>query len=87
MEQYPLLRYQIDNAKSNQPMAVNKNREDANLFYNLKGKWKGKDYDYQIRDNTNNSLEFHNIKPYEFLERDVEKAKNKGEILYELLTK
>ena len=77
MEQYPLLRKNIKEAKENTflPPHIkydeNGNsyfRTDANGFNNLKVKWKNKLYDYQIKENSNGSgNDFYNIKPYEFL--------------------
>lgn len=63
MEQYPFLRYLLKNAKV-EAKENNKDRIDSLMFYDLKNKFKGKDYIYQIRknayDKTNN---FYNIKP------------------------
>ena len=77
MEQYPLLRRNIQEAKENTflppHVKIDKNgneyiRPDANGFNNLKVNWKGKLYDYQIKENSNNSgNDFYNIKPYEYL--------------------
>ena len=78
MEQYPLVVKNIKEALSNVYKKVkpkiDKNgneyiRKDAKGFHNLKVKWKGKEYDYQIRDNAyNKENDFYNIKPYEKLD-------------------
>ena len=76
MEQYPFLRYNIKNAKENTYLPNNKPRLDANGFDNLRVNWLGKDYAYQIKNSAyDGTKNFHNIKPYELLEKD-----NKGVI-------
>lgn len=86
--QLPFARYNINKAKSNQRMPVNKAREDSDYFDNLKVNWLGKDYAYQIKNNIyNKQKEFHNIKPYELLEKEIENLKQKGGFIYELLQK
>lgn len=77
MEQYPLLRKNIHDATKNtfiEPQAKIDEygneyiRSDANGFNNLKIRWNGNDYDYQIKENANGSgNDFYNIKPYELL--------------------
>lgn len=79
MEQYPLLRKNIEEAtkdtylpprvKINKKTGEKYTRQDAKGFHNLKVRWKGKDYDYQIKDNAYDKYnDFYNIKPYEYLD-------------------
>lgn len=68
MEQYPLLRYNINKAKDNKFIKNYKNRKDTDGFNNLKVKWKDKDYTYQIKNNKyDKTNDFYNIKPYDLL--------------------
>lgn len=77
MEQYPLLRKNINEASENTFLKphpkIDKNgnayiRSDAQGFNNLKVNWKGEDYIYQIKKNAyDNQNYFHNIKPYKNL--------------------
>lgn len=83
MEQYPFLRKNIEKAKENVYLEVKEKldkkglpytRKDATGFDNLKIKWKGKDYDYQIRNNPElPNKDFYNIKPYEKLLEELQK--------------
>lgn len=70
MEQYPLTRKNINDAQEKlytypKNYGGHKLRTDAEGFNNLKVKWKGQDYAYQIRDNAGHiGNDFYNIKPY-----------------------
>lgn len=86
MEQYPLARFLIWSGKENKFIPtkpkINKTtgkiyeRKDATGFNNLKVRWKGKDYDYQIRENPSlPNPDFYNIKPYELFLKEIEQNK------------
>lgn len=83
MEQYPLLPLLIRLGKDNknEPAKMKYNaqtgkysrRQDATDFDNLKVWWKGKNYDYQIRNNPYlPNKDFYNIKPYELFLKELE---------------
>ena len=84
MEQYPRLINNIENAKENYFDPVRSKigkdgieylRKDAKGFSNLKVNWRGKDYDYQVRHNPYLEMpDFYNIKPYDFLIKQIEKG-------------
>lgn len=77
LNQIPALRFILRNARNNIHLPNNKERFDSNGFDNLKYNWNGKNYAYQIKNNKYNNLkEFHNIKPYELLEQDIQKYNN-----------
>ncbi len=68
IEQYPVLKQNIKRAVENINLPNNKIRDDSLSFDNLKVKWNGQDYVYQIRDNAyTQTKDFYNIKPYEKL--------------------
>lgn len=72
VEQLPFLRYFTHKNKNVLKVPNNKNRLDANGFYNMKTNWKGKNYDYQYKINKySKEPEFYNIKPYELFEEEV----------------
>lgn len=72
VEQLPFLRYFTHKNKNVLKVPNNKNRLDADGFYNMKTKWKGKNYDYQYKINKySQEPEFHNIKPYELFEEEI----------------
>lgn len=89
MWQYPFARYNLSRAKKNTPFPNKKEqRVDASKFDNLEINMFGKKYDYQIRNNLNdNSKDMYNIKPYEFLNNDIEKLKLENPNLYQKFLK
>ena len=86
MEQYPFLRKNLQNASDNIGIKNNKERIDSLGFNNIKVNFKGKDYDYQIRKNSNNlENDFYNIKPYELFEKELNQGFQKESKLYDLI--
>lgn len=74
--QVPFLRYFTSRNKDIIHLDNNKERLDANGFYNMKVNWLGKNYDYQYKKNSyTGQPEFHNIKPYDLLLKDLNKNK------------
>jgi hypothetical protein len=73
-QQVPFLRYFTAKNKDIIHLNNNKNRIDSDGFYNMKVNWLGKDYDYQYKKNIyTEKPEFHNIKLYELLFKDLNK--------------